>query len=91
MDAPNQQTLNVLYRWNVDSFQQAKSDAMRVRAAMKYSDTALEPRLLGLEEFERWLMDEWKSDRLRIAWLRSFIEGRETEFESLMNAARSAI
>lgn len=83
------QTLEILYRWYIESLQEAKSDAMPVRVALNYNDTALEPRLLEFEEFERWLMDEWKSAQLRMAWLRSFTEGRETEFESLMNAARS--
>ena len=90
MDAANKQTLEVLYRWYVKSFQEAKSDAMPVRGALNYRDTAMEPRLLEFDEFARWLMDPWKSDQLRMAWLRSFTAGRETEFESLMDVARSA-
>ena len=90
MDAINTETLETLYDWYVESFRQTADKARPTREALGYADTAAEPRLLEIAEFKRWLERDWKSDQLRQAWLRTFTQGREAEFRSLMASARSA-
>jgi len=89
VDAADNQTLATLYRWYAEGFRRSTADANFVRQTLGYADSNLEPRLLDMADFEKWLTGAWNSSALRQAWLQTVMAGHEAEFESLMAASNN--
>jgi len=89
VDATENQTLTTLHSWYAEGFHRNAADASLVRQTLGYADSNLEPRLLDMAEFEKWLTGAWNSSALRQAWLQTVMAGQEAEFESLMAASNN--
>jgi hypothetical protein len=47
------------------------------------SDDTLQLRVLNQSEFEQWLIRDWRTPRLKRAWLARFIRGHEKILDKL--------
>ena len=73
MNSQNEQAIRQLFEVYSLAFYQSDLDAKTIRVSEGYAGTNFEPRKLDADEFQMWLLREWRTPLLKASWLNTFL------------------
>ena len=91
MNSQNEQAIRQLFEVYSRAFDQSDADAKAVRVSEGYAGTDFEPRKLDADEFQKWLLREWRTPLLKASWLNTFLTKDATLLDQIPTNLRDRI